>query len=94
MRPEAELREAVREVLAVNDLIETTGRVRITVTGGESPLGSERGESPTSVIVAASAMGEWPETAAVVTVPWTRNESRVWAWGSTPVYRPTRSSTP
>jgi branched-chain amino acid aminotransferase len=49
-------------------------RMRITYTGGKSPLGSERGNSPATSIV---AMAEQPFPAAavdVVTVPWPRNE--------------------
>jgi branched-subunit amino acid aminotransferase/4-amino-4-deoxychorismate lyase len=49
-------------------------RLRVTVTGGKSPLGSERGDSPVTAIV---AMAEQPFPAAfvdVVTVPWPRNE--------------------
>jgi branched-chain amino acid aminotransferase len=49
-------------------------RLRITVTGGKSPLGSERGNSPVTAIV---AMAEQPAPAPavdVVTVPWLRNE--------------------
>jgi branched-chain amino acid aminotransferase len=49
-------------------------RLRVTFTGGKSPLGSERGNSPATAIV---AMAEQPEPAPavdVVTVPWPRNE--------------------
>ncbi|HVB44398.1 MAG TPA: aminotransferase class IV [Streptosporangiaceae bacterium] len=49
-------------------------RLRVTVTGGKSPLGSERGNSPLTAIV---AMAEQPAPAAAVdvaTVPWPRNE--------------------
>lgn len=49
-------------------------RLRVTVTGGKSPLGSERGNEPVTAIV---AMAEQPIPAAavdVVTVPWPRNE--------------------
>jgi branched-chain amino acid aminotransferase len=49
-------------------------RLRVTVTGGKSPLGSERGHSPVTAIV---AMAEQPPPAPavdVVTVPWPRNE--------------------
>jgi branched-chain amino acid aminotransferase len=52
----------------------TLGRVRITWTGGISPLGSDRGGEPGSLIVIAGPIDPWPETAAVVTVPWPRNE--------------------
>jgi branched-chain amino acid aminotransferase len=52
----------------------TLGRVRITWTGGLSPLGSDRGDGPSSCVVIAAPMDPWPETAAVCTVPWPRNE--------------------
>ncbi|WGX99301.1 aminotransferase class IV [Nocardioides sp. L-11A] len=50
------------------------GRLRITVTGGNAPLGSGRGEDPLTVIVVAAPMPPAPETTAVITVPWPRNE--------------------
>lgn len=52
----------------------TLARMRITVTGGISPLGSERGGNPLTAIV---ALGEMKAPAAfcdVATVPWPRNE--------------------
>ena len=66
------LREAADAVLAANDLSEA--RLRITVTGGESPLGSERGTAPPTVIVAASGLTPRPDETDVVTVPWARND--------------------
>ncbi|MGH8982693.1 MAG: aminotransferase class IV, partial [Acidimicrobiia bacterium] len=59
-------------VLDANGL--TDARVRLTVTGGPAPLGSERGPAGPTVIVAASAMRPWPPTVRVVHAPWTRNE--------------------
>jgi branched-chain amino acid aminotransferase len=50
------------------------GRLRITVTGGPAPLGSERGDTPPTVIVAMGPLRALPPTEAVVVVPWTRNE--------------------
>jgi branched-chain amino acid aminotransferase len=67
-----ELRAAADSVLRANKL--TEARLRITVTGGIAPLGSERGESPPTVIVAASDIRPWPPTTAVVIAPWVRNE--------------------
>jgi branched-chain amino acid aminotransferase len=52
----------------------TLGRVRITWTGGLSPLGSDRGDGPSSLVVIGAPMDPWPDTAAVCTVPWPRNE--------------------
>jgi branched-chain amino acid aminotransferase len=49
-------------------------RMRITVTGGISPLGSERGDSPLTAVV-AMAEGKPPTpTVDVTMVPWPRNE--------------------
>ncbi len=67
------VRGAVEQVLAANEVGEL-GRVRITYTGGISPLGSERGTAGPTLVVAAVPMRPWPESVAVATVPWTRNE--------------------
>ncbi len=71
--PDRELvRRACAEVLAANPM--PLGRLRITYTGGLAPLGSDRGESGPSLIVAMGATTRRADTAAIVTVPWTRNE--------------------
>jgi len=66
------LRSAIAEVLASHDLAQA--RVRITVTGGTAPLGSERGEDRATVIVAVGELKDADPTAAVCVVPWPRNE--------------------
>lgn len=66
------LRDALGAVVDRNAL--RSGRMRITVTGGDSPLGSDRGGHGPTVVVAGGASAPWPATADVVTVPWTRNE--------------------
>ncbi|MBA2507556.1 MAG: aminotransferase class IV [Nocardioidaceae bacterium] len=68
---EAWLREGVAAVLddAAGDL-----RVRITITGGVAPLGSERGNTGLTVAVASAPLGDWPPSTAIATVPWPRNE--------------------
>lgn len=50
------------------------GRLRITVTGGPGPLGSMRGDGGPTYVVVAVPMAPAAATAALVTVPWTRNE--------------------
>jgi len=67
-----ELRAAMAEVLASYRL--PLARVRITVTGGPAPLGSDRGEDPATVVVAVGHLKASDPTAAVCVVPWTRNE--------------------
>jgi branched-chain amino acid aminotransferase len=69
----AHVRTAVTEVLAENEVAPLM-RLRITLTGGRAPLGSDRGDSATSVVVAVAPMSPWPESADVVSVEWTRNE--------------------
>lgn len=67
-----ELRAAVATAISANRA--TSGRVRLTITGGVAPLGSGRGDSGATVIVAVSEIPRWSDTATVVTVPWRRNE--------------------
>jgi branched-chain amino acid aminotransferase len=68
----ATLRAAADAVIGANP--DGDGRLRITVTGGPAPLGSERGTTPPTVIVAMGALRAFPDTESVVVVPWTRNE--------------------
>jgi branched-chain amino acid aminotransferase len=70
--PGAELRAAAEAVLSANQVRD--GRLRVTVTGGPSPLGSERGDAAPTVIVAAAPARLRPPIEDVVTVPWPRNE--------------------
>lgn len=67
------VRAALDEVIAANDL-RGQARLRVTVTGGPSPLGSERGDGDPLVIVAGGPLRPWPDTTDVVVVPWPRNE--------------------
>jgi branched-chain amino acid aminotransferase len=49
-------------------------RLRVTVTGGPSPYGSDRGTLGPTVMVATGPLSPWPPTTDVAIVPWTRNE--------------------
>jgi branched-chain amino acid aminotransferase len=66
------LRSAAKAVLDANGHDEA--RLRITVTGGLAPLGSERGAAGPTVIVASSELRPWPPSVRVVVVPWVRND--------------------
>jgi branched-chain amino acid aminotransferase len=72
--PSEALRRAALEVIDANRL--TDARLRITLTGGPSPLGSERGRvTPTLILAASELPPPGPATPLeVVTVPWPRNE--------------------
>ena len=67
-----EVAAACAAVLAANPA--PFGRLRITYTGGISPLGSDRGDAGPTLVVALAESTPRPDTTAVVTVPWTRNE--------------------
>jgi branched-chain amino acid aminotransferase len=63
----------------VAQVIEAAGnpalaRVRITVTGGFSPLSSERGGGSLTSVVALGELHPWPPVSDVVIAPWPRNE--------------------
>lgn len=67
-----EVRAGVDAVLQGDPMV--LGRIRITYTGGPSPLGSGRGDARPTLVIAAAAMSAYPPTESVVTVPWPRNE--------------------
>lgn len=69
--PEEDVRGAVTEVARAWGTL--PGRLRITVTAGAAPLGSDRGDArPTFVVAAAAARAPGPMR--VHLVEWTRNE--------------------
>ncbi|HEX5532762.1 MAG TPA: aminodeoxychorismate lyase [Actinomycetales bacterium] len=68
----ATVRDAVKAVLAVRHV--EFGRLRITWTGGPGPLGSDRGDQPPTLIVAATPVEAWPTGVGAVRVPWIKNE--------------------
>jgi branched-chain amino acid aminotransferase len=66
------VRKGCQAVVAANPM--PLGRLRITYTGGLAPLGSERGDTPPTLAIALGTAARRPDTTAVATVPWTRNE--------------------
>jgi branched-chain amino acid aminotransferase len=68
-----EIRAGAMAAIDASDKLELA-RMRITVTGGIAPLGSERGGSPVTAIVALGAAKAPAPSVDVVTVPWPRNE--------------------
>lgn len=67
-----EVRRACAAVLDANPV--PLGRLRITYTGGHGPLGSDRGDHGPTLVVALGETTRRPDSTAVITVPWTRNE--------------------
>ncbi|MDP9219661.1 MAG: aminotransferase class IV [Actinomycetota bacterium] len=67
------IRAGVAELLAAEQPI-AFGRLRITVTGGSGPLGSERLPGAGTCVLQAAAQEPPAATGAAVVVPWVRNE--------------------
>lgn len=59
---------------ACDDATRAFGRMRVTWTSGDGPLGSGRGPGPGSLIVWAEAATEWAPTSRIAVCPWPRNE--------------------
>ncbi len=74
--PEPDLDEIRAGALAVIEASSrpALARLRITLTGGISPLGSERGNAPLTAIVAMAEAKPPTPTVDVTMVPWPRNE--------------------
>ncbi|WP_049570053.1 aminotransferase class IV [Streptomyces sp. SBT349] len=73
--PEPDADEVRRACAAVVEAVPLPlGRLRVTYTGGVGPLGSDRGQAPPTLLVAHGEMARRPDSTAVITVPWTRNE--------------------
>lgn len=67
------IQAAIQEVLsAPSD--SPIGRMRITVTSGAGPLGSDRAANHQTIGILTSGVNQWSEQARVCVVPWRRNE--------------------
>ena len=69
--PDDHLTDVVLKVARANP---QAGRLRLTITAGDGPLGSDRSGSDVSVVAAASASKPWPSTAQLGIAGWPRNE--------------------
>lgn len=69
----AQISKAVSDTLEANSPLEL-GRLRITVTSGTGPLGSNRGDNPQTIVVVTAPVTPWQETTSIAVVPWRRNE--------------------
>lgn len=72
--PDPELiKTAIAEVSSANAHI-SNGRMRITVTSGTGPLGSDRITAHPSLVISVAEQKVWGESSSVLLVPWARNE--------------------
>jgi branched-chain amino acid aminotransferase len=65
------LRTAAQSVIDANGADEA--RLRVTITGGEAPLGSEAGTAPPTVLIATGPVRAPQSHIGVAIAPWTRN---------------------
>ena len=63
---------AIHDVMKSNEMLDA--RIRVTLTSGDGPLGSDRGDSPATMTVAVTPLKPWPPSETALVVPWTRNE--------------------
>ena len=65
--------EAITQVLATNPKLDF-GRMRVTLTSGAGPLGSDRSSAEPTLVISISEQAVWPASTTTLLVPWTRNE--------------------
>lgn len=66
------MRAGVDAAREANGLVEA--RVRLTVTSGPGPLGSDRGDAGVTALISVAEPRTFDPTTDVVVAPWTRNE--------------------
>jgi branched-chain amino acid aminotransferase len=67
------IKTAIAEVSSANKHI-SNGRMRITVTSGSGPLGSDRSSAEPTLVISVAEQKTWGESSSVLLVPWIRNE--------------------
>lgn len=73
--PDLELiSKGISTVLEENQKVDF-GRVRVTLTSGSGPLGSDRISSDPTLVISLAEQSAWPTSTAILLVPWTRNEN-------------------
>ncbi|HET7902240.1 MAG TPA: aminotransferase class IV [Candidatus Nanopelagicales bacterium] len=72
--PTDRVAEAVAAVVEGSGVPTAFSRLRITVTSGSGPFGSDRGDAAPTLVVTLAEAAPWPGTTTLATVPWARNE--------------------
>jgi branched-chain amino acid aminotransferase len=80
------LKSAIGEVLKANPMLAQAGRLRITVTSGDGPLGSDRNSEQSTLVIAISELPNWAASAKIATVKMPRNHLSPLAGAKTTSY--------
>jgi branched-chain amino acid aminotransferase len=70
----AKISNGIAQVLQKNPKVDF-GRLRITVTSGAGPLGSDRTAATPTLVISLAEQATWPTSTKVLLVPWSRNEN-------------------
>jgi branched-chain amino acid aminotransferase len=70
----SQISKGISQVLAKNPKIDF-GRIRVTLTSGSGPLGSDRTTSEPTLVISIAEQSAWPDSTTILLVPWTRNEN-------------------
>jgi branched-chain amino acid aminotransferase len=70
----SQISKGITQVLEKNQKIDF-GRIRVTLTSGSGPLGSDRTASESTLVISLAEQPAWPESTTILLVPWTRNEN-------------------
>jgi branched-chain amino acid aminotransferase len=70
----SQISKGISQVLAKNPKIDF-GRIRVTLTSGAGPLGSDRTTGKPTLVISIAEQATWPESTTILLVPWTRNEN-------------------
>jgi branched-chain amino acid aminotransferase len=71
--PRAEITRGAQELVSSAEEADDL-RVRITVTSGPGPAGLRRGDGSPTLLITASSLRPWPDTATAVVAPWPHDE--------------------
>lgn len=80
------LKTVVAEVIKSNVDLQAAGRLRITLTSGDGPLGSDRNSEKPTLVVAMSQLPKWSKSAKVAGVRMPRNHLSPLAGAKTTSY--------
>lgn len=80
------LRTVVNEVIKANPTLAAAGRMRVTLTSGDGPLGSDRNSDQPTLVVAISELPNWAPSAKVASVKMPRNHLSPLAGAKTTSY--------